>query len=231
MSSGLVVLLLIVVAFVGSLAILIPIQLHKRRKLQNTAAVMSDFAARNGMSFGRFESNLPARVPDINDIVGDPVIHVDFQLDGVMRDVPFQAFQVRRPPPRQHAITFDVSTRTPEHTVVLVPRPVPGPRLRLASQRLSWATAFRQDIQVGDLQFDAAFHVSTDNPTFAQFLLRPPLCHWLATHPRASDVIIVWEPADVMAVMRGPLTAEGSMAVADLMTDLHQRIPWKSLTS
>jgi hypothetical protein len=231
MSSGLVVLLLIVGVFVGSLVILIPIRVRKRQKFLNTAAVMSDFAARNGMRFGRFEPNLPARAPDINDIVGDPLIYVDFQLDGVMRGVPFQAFQVRRPPPRQHAITFDFSTRTPEYTVVLVPRPVSGPRVRLAPQRLSWATAFRRDIQVGDPQFDAAFHVSTDTPGFAQLLLRPPLSQWMATHPRASDVIIAFEPADVIAVMRGPLTPEDSMAVADLMTDLHQRIAWTSLTS
>ncbi|MDG4784660.1 hypothetical protein O7626_01715 [Micromonospora sp. WMMD1102] len=230
MSSGMVVLLLIVVAFAGALAILIPIRLGKRQKLQDTAAVLSEFAMRNGMRFGRFEPNLPGRAPDINDIVGDPMIYVDFQIDGAMRGVPFQAFQVRRPAPRQHAVTFEVSTRTPEYTVVLVPRPVAGPPLRLAPQRLSWATAFRRDIQIGDPQFDATFHVSTDTPAFAQFLLRPPLIHWLAADPRASQAIIVFEPSDLMAVVRGPLTPDSAMTLADLMTDLHQRIPWRSLT-
>lgn len=231
MSSGLVVLLLVGTAFVGALAILIPIRVRKRQKLQETAAVMADFAARNGMRFGRFEPNLPARTPDINDIVGAPLIYVDFQLDGSMRDVPFQAFQVRRPAPRPHAVTFEVSTRTPEYTVVLVPRPVPGPPLRLAPQRLSWATALRRDVHVGDPQFDAAFHVSTNTPDFARLVLRQPLLQWLATNPQAAHAIIVFEPAELMAVTRGPLTPDGAMAMADLMTDLHQRIPWQSLTS
>jgi hypothetical protein len=225
MTSGLVVGLLIAAVFAGSLAISTTIRVRKRRNLHQGAAVMAGFAARNGMRFGHSEPDLPARIPDINDIIGALMIYVDFQLDGTMRNVPVQAFQVRRPPPRQH-----ISTHTPEYSVVLVPRPVAGPPLRLAPQRVSWATAFRRDIRVGDPQFDAAFHVSTDDPAFALLLLRPSLTHWLATHPRASDVIIAFEPSDVMAIARGPLTPESFMTVSDLVTDLHRRIPWTSFS-
>ncbi|WP_116950797.1 hypothetical protein [Jiangella endophytica] len=231
MSPGGIALLLVLAAFLVALAILIPIRVRKRQKLEGTAAVMADFAARNGMRFGRSEPNLPARAPSINDIVGDPLIYLDFHLDGTLRDVPFQAFQVRRPPPRQHAITFEVSTRTPEYTVVLVPRPVAGPPLRLAPQRLSWATVLRRDTEVGDPRFDEVFHVSTDTPDFARLVLRPPLTSWLVSDPRATAAIIVFEPAELMAVVPGPLTPDGAMSLADLMTDLRHRVPWQSLTS
>lgn len=228
-TGGAVALLLVPVAFLVALAVLVPIRRRKRRRLAATATVMADFAAVNGMRFGRTEPNLPARAPSINDIVGDPLVYVDFHLDGTLRDVPFQAFQVRRPPPRQHAETFEVSTRTPEYTVLLVPRPVPGPELRLAPQRLSWATALRRDVEVGDPPFDAVFHVSTSAPDFARLVLRPPLTTWLAADPRAAAAIVVFEPAELMAVLPGPLTPEGAMALADLMTDLRRRVPWTTL--
>lgn len=231
MNPGTAALLLVGVAFVVALAVLIPLRVRKRRKLEHTAAVLADFAARHGMRFGRSEPNLPARAPSINDIVGDPVIYLDFHLDGTLRDVPFQAFQVRRPPPRQHAITFQVSTRTPEYTVVLVPRPAAGPELRLAPQRLSWATVFRRDVETGDAHFDELFHVSTGDADFARRVLRPPLTTWLAADPRATAAIIVFEPAELMAVLPGPLTPDGAMALADLMTDLRHRVPWASLPS
>jgi hypothetical protein len=178
-----VVLLIIAVVFVGSLALFISINRRKAQKLQSTASVMQEFAARNGMRFGRFEPNLPARVPDINDLVGSPRIYVDFQLDGTVHGVPFTAFQVRRPPPPRSAVTFDVSTRTPEFTVVLVPRPELGPPLRLAPKRLPWATALRRDVQIGDPHVDNRLHVSTDTPAFAHHLLQPPLGTWLASDP------------------------------------------------
>jgi hypothetical protein len=99
-----------------------------------------------------------------------------------------------------------VSSRTTEFTVVLVPRPVGGPRVRLAPQRISWANAFRHNVQVGDPRFDATFHVSTENAAFARWLLRPRPTHWLATDRRAQDAVIVFEPADVMVVAQRPLT-------------------------
>lgn len=230
--GGLVALLLVGAAFVIALAVLTRARARKRQQLAGTAAVMADFAARNGMRFGRSEPNLPGRAPSINDIVGDRVVYVDFHLDGTLRDVPFQAFQVRRPPPRPNpATTFPeaADTRTPEYTVVLVPRPVAGPGLRLAAQRLSWATALRRDTEVGDPAFDAAFHVNTDAPDFARLVLRPPLTSWLVSDPRAAAAIIVFEPAELMAVVPGPLTPDGAMSLADLMTDLSHRVPWKSL--
>lgn len=229
MSSGVVVLLLIMGVFVAALAILIPIRVRKRQKLESTAGVMAAFAARNGMRFGRFETNLPARAPSINDIVGDPLIYVDFQLDGSRRGVPFQVFQVRRPPPRPHAITFEVSTRTPEYMVVLVTRPVAGPSLRLAPQRLSWATLFRRDTEIGDPQFDETFHINTDDPNFARLVLRPPVTSWLTAETVASNAVIVFEPTELMAVLPGPLTPEGAMSLVDLTTELRQRVPWASL--
>lgn len=228
--AGLIALLLVGAAFVVGLAVLLPIRVRKRQKLEGTSAVMTDFANRHGMWFGRSEPDLPARAPSINDIVGDPIVYLDFHLDGTMRGVRFQAFQVRRPPPRQHAITFEVSTRTPEYTVVLVPRPVAGPTLRLAPQRLSWATALRRDTEIGDPLFDEVFHVNTDTPDFARLVLRPPLTSWLASDRRATAAIIVFEPAELMAVAPGPLTPEVAMSLADLMTDLWHRVPWTSLT-
>ncbi|SDS55783.1 hypothetical protein [Jiangella sp. DSM 45060] len=182
-TGGAVALLLVLVAFLVALAVLVPIRRRKRRRLAATATVMADFAAVNGMRFGRTEPNLPARAPSIYDIVGDPLVYVDFHLDGTLRDVPFQAFQVRRPPPRQHAETFEVSTRTPEYTVLLVPRPVPGPELRLASQRLSWATALRRDVEVGDPRFDAVFHVSTSAPDFRPARAAPATDHLAGRRP------------------------------------------------
>jgi hypothetical protein len=224
-----VVLLIIAVVFVGSLALFISINRRKAQKLQSTASVMQEFAARNGMRFGRFEPNLPARVPDINDLVGSPRIYVDFQLDGTVHGVPFTAFQVRRPPPPRSAVTFDVSTRTPEFTVVLVPRPELGPPLRLAPKRLPWATALRRDVQIGDPHVDNRLHVSTDTPAFAHHLLQPPLGTWLASDPRMAHAVIAFEPRDLMAFVPGPLTPDGAMSLADLMATLHQRVPWHTL--
>lgn len=234
MTPGAVALLLVLGAFLVALAVLVPIRVRKRQKLEDTAAVLADFAARNGMRFGRSEPDLPARAPSINDIVGDPVVLLDFHLDGTLRDVPFQAFQVRRPSPRPRPATIfpeAAVTRTPEYTVVLVPRPVAGPPLRLAPQGLSWATVFRRDVEVGDPPFDEVFHVSTDAPDFARLVLRPPLTTWLASDPRAAAAIVVFEPAELMAVVPGPLTPDGAMALADLMTDLRHRVPWPSLPS
>lgn len=176
------------------------------------------------MRFGRFEPNLPRRAPYIPHLDGDARIYVDFQLDGAVHGVPFSAFQVRRPPPPR-----SVSTYTPEFTAVLVPRPVPGPSLRLAPQRLSWATVFRRDVEVGDPHFDAAFHVSTESPDFARHLLRPPLTTWLASDSRAGQVIIAFQPGDLMALVQGPLTPDNAMGLADLMATLQHRTPWQSL--
>jgi hypothetical protein len=99
----------------------------------------------------------------------------------------------------------------------------------VAPQRLSWVTAFRRDIQVGDPAIDAAFHISTDTPAFAQYLLRSPLGAWLAQDPRAAQVVVGFEPRDVMAVARGPLTPDSAMALADLATNIHRQIPWQAL--
>lgn len=219
-----VVLLLIGVVFVAALVVFINLNKRKAQRLQSGADVMAAFAASIGMRFGRFEPNLPARAPGVTDVVGDARLFVDFQLDGTLHGVPFQVFQVRRPPPPRSS-----STSTPEFTVALVPRPVPGPRLQVAPQRLSWVTAFRRDIQVGDPAIDAAFHISTDTPAFAQYLLRSPLGAWLAQDPRAAQVVVGFEPRDVMAVARGPLTPDSAMALADLATNIHRQIPWQAL--
>lgn len=223
------VLLVIGAVFVAALVFFISVNRRKAETLQTTASVMQDFAARHGMQFGRFEPNLPARAPAINDLVGSLRILVDFQLNGAMAGVPFQAFQVRRPTQRGSGVTFDASYRTPEFTAVLVPRPVPGPPLRLAPQGLSWSTAFRRDVVVGDPSFDAAFHVSTDTPAFAQHLLRPPLTTWLAADPTARQVVITFEPSVLMVFTGGALTPDGAMALAGLATNLHQQIPWHVL--
>lgn len=219
-----VVLLIIGVVFVGALALFMSLNRRKSEQLGTTAAVMGQFAAANGWRFGRFEPNLPARAPQITHLIGQVRIFVDFQLDGALHGVPFQAFQVRRPPPRG-----SVSTYTPEFTAVLVPRPVPGPELQLAPQRLSWVTAFRRDVQVGDPAFDAAFHVSTKVPAFASYLLQPPLTTWLAGDARLQHVVVVFEQSELMAVARGPLTPDGAMMLAGLMAELHQRVPWQHL--
>jgi hypothetical protein len=223
------VLLLIGVVFVVALVVFMSLNRRKVEKLQATASVMQDFAQRNGMRFGRFEPNLPARAPTINELVGAVHILVDFQLDGTMAGVPFQAFQVRRPPPRSSGVTFDASTRTPEFSAVLVPRPVPGPPLQLAPQGLSWSTALRRDVVVGDPAFDAAFHVSTDTPAFAQHLLRPPLTTWLAADPTARGVVVVFEPSALMVFTGGALTPEGAMALSGLAANLHHQVPWHAL--
>ena len=219
-----VVLLLIGAVFVVALAVFVSLNRRKAQALQSTADVMQAFAARNGMRFGRFEPNLPARAPGVPDVVGDARLFVDFQLDGALHGVPFQAFQVRRRPP-----PGSTSTHTPEFTVVLVPRPVPGPGLRIAPQRLSWVTLFRRDVQVGAPHVDAAFHIGTDTPAFAQYLLRSPLGAWLAGDPRAAQVVIGFEPSDIMVVARGPLTPQGAMAFADLAANVHRQVPWQAL--
>jgi hypothetical protein len=218
------VLLIIGVVFVAAFAMFLSLNVRKRERLAGTATIMGQFAAHNGWRFGRFEPNLPARAPHITELVGAVRIFVDFQLDGALHGVAFQAFQVRRPPPRGSASTY-----TPEYTAVLVPRPVAGPELLLAPQRLSWTTVFRRDLQVGDPAFDAAFHVTSQVPAFAAHVLRPPLTTWLTADARAHHVMIVFERNELMAVTRGPLTPETAMAVAGLMTELHLRIPWQQL--
>jgi hypothetical protein len=218
------VLLIVAVVFVAALALFLSVNARKRGNLEGTAAVVGEFAARNGWRFGRFEPNLPARAPHVNELVGGLELLLDFQVDGAMHDVAFQAFQVRRRPPRR-----TVSTYTPEYVVVLVPRPVPGPELQLAPRGVSWATAFRRDIPVGDPAFDAAFHVSSDVPAFAAHLLRPPLTTWLASDARVQHAVVVFERNDLMAVVRGPLSPDSVTAFAGLMTELHRRIPWNDL--
>jgi hypothetical protein len=214
-------LLIVGVVFVAALALFLSVNARKRGNLEGTAAVLGDFAARNGWRFGRFEPNLPARAPHITELVGGLRILLDFQLDGALNGVAFQAFQVRRPRPRRNVAPY-----TPEFTAVLVPRPKPGPELRLAPQRLSWATALRRDVQVGDPAFDAAFHVSSDVPAFAAHVLRPPLTTWLTSDARMQHAMVVFERNDLMAVTRGPLTPEGTMGYAGLLIELQQRVTW-----
>ena len=219
-----VVLLIVGVVFVVALAVFLSVGARKRDQLEGTAAVMSDLAARNGWRFGRFEPNLPARAPHVTELVGGYQVYVDFQLDGELDGVPFQAFQLRRPPrPRTPSVY------TPAFIAVLVPRPVPGPELLLAPQRLSWVTALRRDLQVGDPAFDAAVHVSSPAPAFAAHVLRPPLTTWLASDPRLRDVVVAFERNDLMAVAQAPLTPDGALALAGLMTELHRRVPWQQL--
>lgn len=225
-----VVLLIVGVVFVGALAMFMSLNARKRERLEGTAAIMGEFAARNGWRFGRFEPNLPARAPHITELVGALRIYLDFQLDGNIQGVPFQAFQVRRPPPRRGS-SASISTHTPEFTAVLVPRPVPGPELLLAPRRLSWTTALRRNLQVGDPAFDAAFHVSSEQPAFASYLLQPPLTTWLTTDPRMQQATVVFERHELMALTRAPLTPDSAMALAGLMTELHQRIPWQHLVA
>lgn len=216
------VLLIIGVVFVAALALFMSLNGRKRERVEATAATLAELAARNGWRFGRFEPDLPARAPHITELVGGLGIYLDFQVDGARDGVPFQAFQVRRPPPRG-----SITTYTPEYTAVLVPRPIPGPELLLAPQRLSWTTVLRRDIQVGDPAFDAAYHVSSEVPAFAAHLLRPPVTTWMTSDARMHHAVVVLERNDLMAVTRGPLTPESLMAFVGLVTELHRRIPWQ----
>jgi hypothetical protein len=217
------VVVLLIVVFAAAFAMYVTIIRRKATKVAAGANELQAFAARWGMRFGPARVNLPQRAPVINELVGDLVIYVDFQLDGTVNDTPFQAFQVRRPPPRHHAVTIDLSVWTPEFTAILVPRPDAGPELSIAPQTLSWWTALRRDLQVGRPEFDAAFSVSCSDADYARRVLTP-VADWLVADPRTAGLVIAFQQSDLLALTNGPMTPDRAMDLARLTTELHRRL-------
>lgn len=151
--------------------------------------------------------------------LGSAVFNVQVQFEGEHRGVRFHATQVARPPsPRR--VTFQ------RLAVVYISRPVPGPRVQIAKRGLSSATFLTASTPIDNGPFDAAFHVSTEDPALARAVLHPGLAAALLQDARAYDSVVALEQQELFAVQHGQLTPQNLLAMLDLLIDIHGSVPW-----
>ncbi|PSK96430.1 hypothetical protein CLV63_11124 [Murinocardiopsis flavida] len=118
-------------------------------------------------------------------------------------------------------------TSTP-YEIVAVRLPGPTPGLQVAPEHvghklLNFVGA--QDLQTGDAEFDAAFHITTDDEAFALEALGPALRRLHLDGPRTLPFrltgghILTWEQR------KGAVDVPTGLAMADHLIDLAEQMP------
>ncbi|GAB3572837.1 hypothetical protein GCM10027445_31020 [Amycolatopsis endophytica] len=127
--------------------------------------------------------------PGINDVLGSTFHHgiqVNLQLAGPWRGVPVRVLQLRYR--TEHVATVRAAT------MVLVPRPVPGPSLLV--------------------------HGRNDHDALRQ--LPPGIAQQIVADPRTQPLFFT--PEHLAAVFPGEITQDLTVAAADLLTELRLRL-------
>ncbi|AXK32270.1 hypothetical protein DVA86_05975 [Streptomyces armeniacus] len=211
------------------LIILIPVAgivigARRRKKVVAGLSQTAAYAKQRGWQRTEPDRQITQRSLLLYQATGSAVLNIQIQFAGQHRGLAFQAAQVARPPSPQRPTAQWIS-------VVYVPRPVPGPRLQLAEQKLSTATFLQRDTQIGDPAFDAAFHVSAEDANFARTVLHAGLTGALTQDARAQQSVVAFEQQHLFALQHGELTPHNLQAMLDLLVDIHSSVPWQSVGS
>lgn len=227
MVSGLV-LLLVIVAILG-VGVAVGLSRRKRNPFTDQRFVsqweqqMRALEASLGWRFVAEDQGFQERVPQIGRMLEADRSRVKFQLVGHWRGVPVLAVEVV-------FRTDNVATseyRT--YTVVVVPRPMPGPWVLISPRNDSVWGLFEQFVATGDPVFDARYEVRRRNPAFASALLGSGLAQALPQDPRANGVAIAFDEHNLAAAAPGPLLQVPLAQLADLLLDVAGRVPWQAL--
>jgi len=213
-----IALLLVPVIIVGGFVVGIVL----RRRAVKSIGVLTAYCRGQGWSPAPPDREIGARTLLPYEVTGSADLRIQAQFTGVHRGVRFQAAQVARPPHARRT-TFE------RVGVVYVPRRVPGPRVQIAKRGLSAVNFLTRKATIDNGPFDAAFHVATEDETFARAALPPPLTGALAQDVRAQDCIVALEANHIAALQHGPLTPQGLRTMLDLVIDIDTGVPWQDL--
>lgn len=219
--------MVVVFVLLGIILLGVVIGLVRRPKTQAAQRAFAKQVKALSLSTGwQFDTTpvppLQMRFLVLDNVLGSTVrdgISVRVQLTGHWRGAPVRVLQLSYWKDR-------VAVKTAESvTMIMVPRPVPGPTVTLTAQGLSWANFPSSDCKIGYPPFDDRYHVHAKNVQEAQAVLTPPVAGQLAADPRMQERILFFAPEDVAAVFPGYVTQqEITIATADLLADLTRRM-------
>lgn len=209
--------LLILLIFVAAIVVAVA----GRRKVVRNLALVSAYCRQHGWQQVRPDRDINARTLLLYQATGTTRLRIQAQYAGQHRGVSFQAAQVARPPRPGRVTAQWVS-------VVLLPRPVPGPRVQLAKRGLSTANFLSGRAVIDNGPFDATFHVSAEDEMFARAVLHPGLAGSLCGDPRALDSVLAFEQHNLVALRHGQLTPEKLQAMLDLLVDIGSAVDWRT---
>ncbi|GAA1338339.1 hypothetical protein [Saccharothrix algeriensis] len=223
-----VVLLLVVVAVLG---VGVAVGLARRRRdpfadqrfANQWEQRMRALETSLGWRFVAEDQGFPERVPQLGRMLEADRSRVKCQLVGHWRGVPVLAVEV--------VLRADnvVAAEYRTYSVVVVPRPMPGPWVLISPRNDSVWGLFEEFSATGDPAFDGRYEVRRKNPAFAAALLGSGLAQALLQDPRAIGVAIAFDEHNLAAAAPGPLPQAPLGALADLLLDVASRVPWQAL--
>lgn len=222
------VLLLVIVAILG-VGVAVGLSRRKRNPFTDQRFVneweqrMRALEASLGWRFVAEDQGFQERVPQIGRMLEADRSRVKFQLVGHWRGVPVLAVEVVLR--TDNAVTSEYRA----YSVVVVPRPMPGPWVLISPRSDSVWSLFDQVTPTGDAAFDARWEVRRRNPAFATALLGSGLAQALLHDPRANGVAIAFDEHNLAAAVPGPLLQAPLGHLADLLLDLAGNVPWQAL--
>ncbi|GAA3881240.1 hypothetical protein GCM10022243_52310 [Saccharothrix violaceirubra] len=227
MTAGL--LLLVVVLAILGVGVAVGLSRRKRNPFTNQAFVneweqrMRALEASLGWRFVAEDQGFQERVPQIGRMLEADRSRVKFQLVGSWRNVPVLAVEVVLR--TDNVVTQEFRT----YSVVVVPRPMPGPWVLISPRADSVWGLFEQFVPSGDAEFDARYEVRRKNPAFAGALLGSGLTRALLVDPRAAGVALAFDEHNLAAAVPVPLVRAPLGHLADLLLDVSARVPWQGL--
>lgn len=195
-----------------------------RRKVMRNIALVTAYCRQRGWQQARPDRDINSRTLLLYQATGTTQLRIQAQYAGEHRGVSFQAVQVARPPRPGRVTSQHVS-------VVLLPRPVPGPRVQLAKRGLSTANFLSGRTVIDNGPFDATFHVVAEDETFARAVLHPSLAGPLCGDARALDGVLAFEHHHLVALRHGQLTPEKLQAMLDLLVDIGSAVNWQAVSA
>ncbi|WP_433266539.1 hypothetical protein ACQPZF_41125 [Actinosynnema sp. CS-041913] len=222
------ILLLVVLAILGA-GVAVGLARRKRNPFTNRQFVnqweqgMRALEASLGWRFVGEDQGFQERVPQIGRMLEADRSRVKFQLVGHWRGVPVLAVEVVLR--ADNMVTSEYRT----YSVVVVPRPMPGPWVLISPRNDSVWGLFEQFVATGDPAFDARYEVRRKNPAFASALLASGLPQALLQDPRANGVAIAFDEHNMAAAVPGPILQAPLGHLADLLLDVASRVPWQAL--
>ncbi|NUT53628.1 MAG: hypothetical protein HOV94_41025 [Saccharothrix sp.] len=222
------ILLVVIVAILG-VGVAVGLSRRKRNPFTDQRFVsqweqqMRALEASLGWRFVAEDQGFQERVPQIGRMLEADRSRVKFQLVGHWRGVPVLAVEVVLR--TDNLVTAEYRT----YSVVVVPRPMPGPWVLISPRDDSVWGLFEQFVATGDPVFDGRYEVRRLNPAFASALLNSGLAQALVQDPRANGVAIAFDEHNLAAAVPGPLVQVPLAQLADLLLDVAGRVPWQAL--
>lgn len=147
-----------------------------------------------------------------------------FHMAGEHRGVPFEAVQYVRPP--------DAQRRTTTYGVaVLLPRPVPGPELRLAKAGAFSRFLVDETVPLGHREFDRSYLLTGTDPDFCRRAVPPALVQGLLGDQRMRKAIVEFAPGHLIAFRVGMANSRSVLPMLDMLVDIRGGVPWQELAT